>query len=236
MDIAVVGATGTLGRPLVAELEARGHRVRALSRSSPDHPVDLTTGAGLAAALDGVDVVVNASNGPPSKQAAATLVDGTRRLLEATGAHHVCVSIVGIEDVPMAYYRVKVAQEAEVRASARPWTIVRVTQFHDLLATWLRPAERWRLRLRSGARFQPIAVADAARAVADVAQSPPRRDVVQVAGPEVLTLSDLGGGRGVPLPLPLPPRLGRALRAGALTTAAPHVRGTTTWATWRTTS
>jgi hypothetical protein len=50
----------------------------------------------------------------------------------------------------------------------------------------------------------------------------------------VLTLSELGdvGGRGIPLHVPLPPRLGRALRAGALTIDAPDVRGTTTLETW----
>lgn len=233
MNIAIVGATGTLGRPLLAELTTRDHAVRALSRRAPDYPVDLTTGAGLAAALDGAEVVINASNGVPSAKGADVLVEGTKRLLDATAAHHVAISIVGIEDVPMAYYRVKVAQEAAVRASGRPWTIVRITQFHDLLEALVGAAERRHVRLRSGARFEPIAVADAARAVAAVAEGPARHGVVEVAGPEVLTLTRLARDRrGVPLPLPLPPRLGRALRRDALIAAAPECRGTTTWDQW----
>ncbi|WP_340699045.1 NAD-dependent epimerase/dehydratase family protein, partial [Cellulosimicrobium funkei] len=56
-----MGGTGTVGRHVVAGLAARGHEVRALTRHAREHPVDLTTGAGLAAALDGVDVVVAAS-------------------------------------------------------------------------------------------------------------------------------------------------------------------------------
>jgi len=36
--------------------------VRVLSRHAPEHAVDLRDGSGLAAALDGVDVVVNAAN------------------------------------------------------------------------------------------------------------------------------------------------------------------------------
>jgi nucleoside-diphosphate-sugar epimerase len=67
-----------------------------LSRSSPDYRVDLTTGAGLGAAVAGCDVVVDVSN-DASKHAAQTLVGGSRRLLAAGQAagvrHHVCVSI-----------------------------------------------------------------------------------------------------------------------------------------------
>jgi uncharacterized protein YbjT (DUF2867 family) len=64
MRIAVIGGTGLLGHHLVAELGSRGHEVRALSRRSPEYPVDLTTGEGLATALAGCEVVVDASSGP----------------------------------------------------------------------------------------------------------------------------------------------------------------------------
>src|SRR5262249_29673423 len=67
MTIAIAGGTGTLGRQVAAELEARGHKVRALSRHSPDYRVDLATGEGLGPALAGGDVVVDASNSAASK-------------------------------------------------------------------------------------------------------------------------------------------------------------------------
>jgi uncharacterized protein YbjT (DUF2867 family) len=243
MKIAIVGGTGTLGRRVVQQLDARGHETRALSRSAPEFPVDLTTGAGLDVALEGCAVVVDASNGPPSRKAAAVLVDGSRRLLEAEAragvAHHVCVSIVGIEDVPMAYYKVKVAQEAVVEAGAVPWTIVRATQFHDLLGMLLAAAGRWRVLPAASARFQPVAVGEVARVVADVATGEPRRGRLSVAGPEVHDLAALGrawrearGRRTIAVPVPLPGRAGKALRSGALTCAQPDVRGSGTFATW----
>jgi uncharacterized protein YbjT (DUF2867 family) len=243
MRIAVTGGTGTLGRPVAEALRARGHDVRVLSRSAPEYPVDLTTGEGLDAALEGVEVVVDAANGPPSKKAAAVLVDGGRRLLEAEARagvrHHVCVSIVGIEDVPMAYYRVKVAQERVVEEGGVPWTIVRATQFHDLLAQLLGTAARFFVQPAPGAKFQPVEVGEVAQAVADVAEGEPRRGRLSVAGPEVHELRELGrlwrqasGRRGPAVPFPLPGGAGRALRAGALTAAQPDVRGTTTFASW----
>ncbi|WP_219838158.1 SDR family oxidoreductase [Paenibacillus sp. R14(2021)] len=104
MRIAVVGGTGTLGRRVVDKLRLQKHEVRVLSRTSPKYRVDLTTGEGLDFALEGCDTVIDASNNATSK-AADTLVDGSRRLLAAEKnagvSHHICVSIVGCERVPM---------------------------------------------------------------------------------------------------------------------------------------
>ena len=57
---AIVGGTGTLGRRVAAELEARGNQVRPLSRHAPEYRVVLATGDGLGPALAGCDVVVDA--------------------------------------------------------------------------------------------------------------------------------------------------------------------------------
>lgn len=79
MSIAIVGGGGTLGRHITAELAGRGHDVRVLSRRSQDYPVDLITGQGLTAALDGCDAVVDASNASSPKRAAQVLVQGSGR-------------------------------------------------------------------------------------------------------------------------------------------------------------
>ena len=134
MRIAIAGGTGTLGSLVAAELTERGHDVRVLSRNAPEYRVDLTTGAGLARALEGCDVVVDASNNS-SRHAAEILVEGSRRLLAAERAagvgHHVCVSIVGCEQVPMSYFRVKAQREAAARvASASSWNCVARTMLH----------------------------------------------------------------------------------------------------------
>jgi uncharacterized protein YbjT (DUF2867 family) len=160
------------------------------------------------------------------------LVDGTRRLLEATAAHHVCVSIVGIENVPIGYYHVKLAQEAAVRESGRPFTILRATQFHSLFGIPLLKVARWRIALRSSARFQPVEVVEVARALADVAEHAPRYDTVTIAGPQVLTLTQMRARRGMPVPLPLPPKLGRALKRGGMTIAEPDIRGKIRYSHW----
>ncbi|MFI6682816.1 SDR family oxidoreductase [Streptomyces sp. NPDC050485] len=244
LDIAVAGGTGTLGRHVVAELRARGHNVRVLSRSSAEYRVDLTTGEGLAAALAGCDVVVDAANSTSPRAMRATLVDGTRRLLAAERAagvgHHVCVSIVGCDRVPMPYYKIKTAQEDAVAAGPVPWTIVRATQFHELIASMFTAMARARVLLvPRDVRLQTIAAVEAAGAVADVAESAPRRARVEAAGPQVTDLRTLTeewrsatARRAVLLPVPLPGPLGRALRSGGLTSDDPQARGAVAFAEW----
>ncbi len=241
MRIAIVGGAGTLGRHITAELTGRGHEVRVLSRSSPAFPVDLVTGAGLKPALDGCSVVVDASNA--QRKAQEVLVDGSARLLaaerEAGVGHHVCVSIVGCDRVPVGYYRVKTAQEELVQGGPVPWTIVRATQFHELAASLFAACAKYRLLPAPHLPLQPIAAAEVAAAVATVAEGDPASGRVQVAGPEVSNVAELartwrsGTGRRASLVrVPLPGRLGRELRAGALTTNQADFVGSVMFRDW----
>jgi uncharacterized protein YbjT (DUF2867 family) len=135
-----------------------------------------------------VSVVVDASNSA-SRKPAGILVDGSRRLLEAEAAagvtHHVCVSIVGCDQVPMSYFRARADQERVVGQGTVPWSVVRSTQFHELVGTALAAAGRWRVLPMPPGVLQPVACADAARAIADVAEGAPLNRSLTVAGPEV---------------------------------------------------
>jgi uncharacterized protein YbjT (DUF2867 family) len=233
MRIAITGGTGTIGREVALTLYDRGHEVRVLSRNGPT-PVDLTDGRGLAAALEGVDAVVDACNG----QRRALLVDGTRRLLAAeAGAgvrHHVAISIVGIDRAPGRYYALKREQEAVVKAGDMPWSIVRATQFHPLMDSLLRTASRFGISPSSTARVQPVDPRELALVLADAVEAAPSGATTEFAGPEILTLRELAcqwrratGSRALPLRIPLP----RSLREGVLTSAGAW-RGETTFAAW----
>jgi uncharacterized protein YbjT (DUF2867 family) len=242
-EIAIIGGTGTVGGHVAQILRERGHPVRVLSRSSAEHPVDVSTGAGLDAALAGCGVVVDAANA--TKQAEQVLVAGSRRVAAAAAqagvGHLVGVSIVGIEQVPMAYYRAKLDQEAVWREGMVGWSIVRSTQFHELVDGALSAMARLRISPRAAARLQPIGSVEVAQVLADAALAGPTGAVTTVAGPEISTLSELARQwaqarrrRGLPLALPLVTAAGRALRRGALTCSAPDHRGTQTFAAWLT--
>lgn len=195
MKAVVVGGTGRLGSLVVAELRLRGHEVVA---AAPSTGIDAVTGRGLAAALDGAAVVVDASNPPTFEDAdvLAHFTDSTRNLLAAERTagvgHHVLVSIVGADRLPASgYMRAKVAQEALLVGGGVPYTIVRATQFMEFLGTIADAATVDGVVRLPAARLRPIAVADLAEAVADVADGAPVGGMVEVAGPEATGLDEL---------------------------------------------
>jgi uncharacterized protein YbjT (DUF2867 family) len=195
MRIAVAGATGNIGALTVAALEQGGHEVVRISRSLG---VDLSTGAGLDAALAGVEAVVDAINGPSFDEAATVAYFGatTANLLtaeEKAGVrHHVLLSIVGIHQVEgNAHYAGKREQERLVSAGPVPWTIVPVTQFHDFAAMVAGWTERDGVATIAPLLVQPIAPADVAEILAEIAVGEPQGRYADVAGPEPQDLVDM---------------------------------------------
>lgn len=252
MVVAVTGGTGTVGKRVVQELADRGHEVRQLSRRAPaeimpgaaHYSIDLTTGAGLDRALCGVDVVVDAAQSTGSfRRARDVLVGGTARLSAVAGAagvgHHVLCSIVGIEDVPSAYYRAKVAQEAIVTAGQTPWSIVRATQFYELLDRIFSLSARAGVLPGAAFSLQPIDARTVARALTDAAERGPSQARVEIAGPEMLPVSQLArawrratGRRAVLVPVPTIGEVGRGLRRGALTSSGAAAPDSPTFEQW----
>jgi uncharacterized protein YbjT (DUF2867 family) len=232
MTVAVVGGTGTLGALVVAELAARGATVRALSRNASGVPTgvehrrcDLTSGEGLAEALAGADAVIDAANS--TKAAEETLVAGTRRLLEAGAVagvgHHLAISIVGIDRISMSYYRTKLAQERAIESGPLPWTILRATQFHQLLDAGFGSLARFGIRPTGTAKLQPIEPSHVAALLADAALAAPAGRLPDLGGPRVQTLGELTrawastrGKRRLPVRVPAWGKVGKGLAAGAL--------------------
>jgi len=195
MRVAVVGATGRIGRETAAALERSGHEVVPISRSSG---VDVQRGNGLTEALAGVDAVVDASNTPAQDEGeiVAFFGTGTQNLLAAEQAagvrHHVLLSIVGIDhgqDVP--HYAGKRRQEELVRAGAVPFSIVRATQFHDFAAMVAGWVEQDGAATIAPLLVQPIAPRDVGEILAEVATGDPIGGVVEIAGPDTQDLVDM---------------------------------------------
>lgn len=195
MRIAVAGATGNIGARTVSALERYGHEAIRISRSLG---VDLTTGEGLDAALDGVDAVVDAISAELTIRDAALAYFGatTRNLLaaeERAGVrHHVLLSIVGIDRVEgNAHYTGKREQERLIAAGPVPWTMVPATQFHDFAATVCSWTERDGVAAIAPLLIQPIAPDDIAHVLAEVATGEPQGRYADVAGPETQDLVDM---------------------------------------------
>ncbi|MGW4551040.1 SDR family oxidoreductase [Streptomyces violaceorubidus] len=233
--ILVTGGTGTLGRPVTARLRADGHEVRVLSRHGEPYAVDLREGgSGLDTALAGVDTVVHCATTPRGgdERSAANLIAAARR----AGVRHLAhISIVGVDRVPLGYYRSKLAVERLVVESGLGWTVLRTTQFHDLVVRVLGLlAKAPVLVLPAHASDQPVEVAEVADRLAALAVGAPAGRVPDLGGPEVRTVESLAraylgatGRRRAVVNVPLAGKTYRAFRAGGHLTPGHAVgRGT----------
>lgn len=195
MKILVIGGTGLIGSKLVKILVERGHDAVA---ASPATGVNTITGAGLAEALAGVQVVVDVANSPSFEDKAVLefFETSARNLLPAEAAagvaHHVVLSVVGTHRLAEAgYFRGKIAQEKLVEASGIPYTIVQSTQFFEFLGGIAQSSAEGDVVRLSPAYVQPIASDDVALAMADATLAPPVNGTIEIAGPERVRLAAL---------------------------------------------
>ncbi|HEU5026159.1 MAG TPA: SDR family oxidoreductase [Spirillospora sp.] len=195
MRIAVAGATGNIGALTVTALQKAGHDVVRMSRSLG---IDLVGGEGLDAALAGADAVIDVTSSTAADPAETVAFFGavTRNLLaaeERAGVrHHVLLSIAGVDRVEgNAHYAGKREQERLVTAGPVPWSIVPATQFHDFAAMLAGWTEQDGVATIPPLLVQPVAPADVAGVLAEVAAGTPRGRCPDLAGPETQDLVDM---------------------------------------------
>lgn len=235
MQIAVAGGTGVVGRHVVDVARERGHHVVVLSRSEG---VDLTTGAGLAERLAGVDAVVDVTSVATQRRAEAEAFFGavTRSLQAARPPHLVALSIVGIDDVDTGYYAGKRLQERLLAEGDVPWSVLRATQFHEFAEQALEFVRIGPFSLVPRMLSQPVAAREVAEELVDLAEGAPVGRAPDLAGPERLEMVELARraarGRRRVIGVPVPGAAGRAMRSGALCPTGPGPRGAITFDAW----
>lgn len=238
----VTGGTGTLGNHVVRRLREGGRPVRVLSRNSHESREDidyvagdLATGEGVEAAVAGVEVILHlagSARGDDTK---------TRNLVQAALSqprkpHLVYISVVGADRPTFGYFAAKLASEEIIVESGLPWTILRATQFHDLMLKVGQGMARLPvLPTPSGFRFQPIDADEVAARLVELALGAPAGRVPDIAGPQVYEMADLiraylraSNRRRLILPIRMPGRAAREFRAGA-NLAPDRTVGRRTW-------
>lgn len=200
MKIAVVGATGRVGRHAVEVLEQRGHEVVPISRSAG---VDVITGDGLAEAMTGVDAVIDAATGPSPDQEQATqfFTMAARNLLQAAeraGVRRmVVVSIIGTDQSAGGYGAAKKAHEHAYASGPIPARIVRAAQFHEFVPVLMEWGRQGDVIYLPPMRTQLVAARTVAEVLADEATAPepaagsPKAPITEVAGPREERLADM---------------------------------------------
>lgn len=196
MKIVIIGGTGLIGTKLASRLRRKGYDVlQASSRTG----VNAISGEGLDRALSGAEIVVDVANSPSYEDRAvmAFFETSSRNLLAAEAVakvrHHVALSIVGTDRLPeCGYFRAKLVQENLIRRSTIPYTILRATQFFEFIGGIVDTGSDGQMARLSPALFQPVAADDVAAVLADVTLADPVNGMVELAGPERLSLDEFG--------------------------------------------
>jgi uncharacterized protein YbjT (DUF2867 family) len=216
--VTLFGGGGFLGRYVAQTLLRRGARVRIVERDPKRAffvkplgglgqtqfiAADVTKRATVERAVQGSDAVVNLV-GLLSGHLHAVHVDGARNVAEAargagTGAF-VHVSAIGADAASdVAYARTKGEGEHAVREVFAGATIMRPSivfgaedQFINRFAGMIQAAPAVPI-IRAATRFQPVFVADVARAIAQAALDPERYGgrTFELGGPETIGMGDL---------------------------------------------
>lgn len=202
----LTGATGFVGRPFAALLNARHVHVTALPRPEGD----LLTPATYAAALRGADTVVHlaaVTGRAPDAEYARVNVQGTTALVRAARdagvSRFLFCSTIAVTFPDRRHYPYAISKaeaEAVVADSGLRWTTVRPTIVagpgSPVMSRLAALARLPVVPLFDGgrARVQPIHVDDLALLLDDVLQRD-RFDgeVLEFGGPDVLSLRDLLG-------------------------------------------
>jgi uncharacterized protein YbjT (DUF2867 family) len=235
--ILVTGGTGTLGRLVVGRLQDAGCQVRVLSRRSREAgdgagyvTGDLATGEGIEAAADGAEIIVHCAGSSKGDDDKARNL--ARAAARAGTRHLVNISVVGADRVPVVsgadramfgYFASKLAAERVVADSGLPWTTLRATQFHDLILMVARQMTKLPvIPVPAGFRFQPVDAGEVAARLVELALGTPAGLVPDIAGPRAYTVPGLlhpylraRGKRRPMVPVPIPGKAARAVRAGA---------------------
>ncbi len=207
----MTGGTGVLGTAVARQLENWGEDFLSVSRNPQPKrsysdatarkhdawmPVDLTTGKGLAEAMRNRNVVLHLASSvdkvnkePMEVVAAHHLVAAAR---QAGVQHLVYVSIVGIDQIPLPYYKAKLAAEAIIRKSGIPFTILRATQFFPFIDFLIRGMMYFPVGfVPKKVLLQPVSIESVSEKLAALARSAPANEILNWGGPEILPLGEL---------------------------------------------
>jgi NADH dehydrogenase len=216
--VTLFGGAGFLGRYVAQALLQRGARVRLVDRDAKRAffvkpmgglgqtqfiAADVTKRSTVDRAVQGSDAVINLV-GLLAGKLELVHVDGARNISEAAKAAGatalVHVSAIGADaGSPSLYGRTKADGEQAVHAAFADATIIRPSILVGPEDGFLNGQAQMMQHLpvmpilRGGTKFQPVFVADVAKAIAEAALDPDKHGgrVYELGGPEVFTMAEL---------------------------------------------
>ena len=212
--IAVIGATGRTGRPLVRELVRRGARIRCLSRG-PEQPGlfprevewrlgDLRNVETLAAAFRGAESIhyIPPSLDERDPDYTASIIDAAEKAGVARVVYH---SVLHSNTPEMPHHIRKAGCERLFRHSALAWTVLQPAMYVQTVLSFL-SEDRTALRppFNPDRPFNVIAPVDLVGAIARVLRDPATAyGTFEIAGSERLSIREMAAELGTALGRPI---------------------------------
>lgn len=200
MKILITGSTGQLGSALRDLLTNVNYDVRITSRKKPKDIgrfewiySDFSTGKGFEDVLKDVNVVIHAATNP-MKHTYNIDVMGFKSFLGNAHQidHLIYPSIVGIEEIPLPYYKHKLEAENILKNSGIPYTLTRATQFHSFVdRLFLSKSVLNRYIVPGNYQFQSVDVNEFANYLIQFIEHGPQGKTDDFGGPEILTLKQM---------------------------------------------
>lgn len=224
MRVAIVGG-GLSGRAIEQAVRGRGAATEMFSRATG---FDILRDD-AAQHIGHADVIVEATGHFTTSKKAATnfFSASTRAVADAArtlGATHILLSIVNCELPEVqgyGYFVGKAMQERIAREESPDLILVRSTQWFEYARQNLERMKAGPFALVPGMSIKPVALSSVADVIAECATGVRSGTSYEIAGPEVTTLwqmtTQLPDKGVIPVPLPIPGRMGRAFREGILT-------------------
>lgn len=252
--VLVTGGTGRIGRPVVERLSGLDCDLRVLSHTREGvidgveyTRADLVTDEGTDGAVRGAEILIHCagtSNARADQAMTANLIRAARRLEREP--HLIKISVVGADRVPegrglskamFGYFESMRTSERAIETSGLPWTILRATQFFELMAVVARALTRLPVvPVAAGVRFQPVDTGEVASRLVELALGAPSGLAPDLGGPAAYPMADLltgylhTVGKHRPLlPVWLPGPLARTVREGANLPGPGATLGHRTW-------
>lgn len=246
-NILITGGTGILGKELCRILTASGISFEVAGRNNRSslsnfRKLDLETGEGIDASLEGIETVFHLASATGNYNHRVD-IGGTEMLIskarEKNIRHFIFISIVGTDEVPLKYYRIKREAEQLIRQNFDRHSILRATQFHELIDKLFHGTNKYPfLFLPKEWKVQPIEPKVVAEKLFDIFNHGPSRNIENIGGKEILTtqqlIYDWRNARGLKkkiIFIPLPGKASIALKNGKLTTKESS-HESITWREW----
>lgn len=142
------------------------------------------------------DIIVHCAS--DAKTSGSTDIRGTQNLLRIINRsiikNLIYISIVGVDKTNYKYYQNKLHTEKVIIDSGVPYTILRVTQFHDFVYNRIinsNNSEDESIAIPGGLKFQSIDLTDVCAEILRLLKNGATNSILQVGGPEILESSGI---------------------------------------------